>query len=806
MYTVSEAAKDYRPAILLSKIISRGTLSLLRRLSFSLWFICLVLAISLFFYLPDSTIIRPLFGAALIGLAIWIEQILLYSYHNSYYFHGLSAILGENKKPVTGVTYEVAEALARQDADVARAFAESRLGSEVLLRLGIQGQAINTYLNSPRPYISATMIPLPETRIFSLIELGKYLLTQDPSWTEFIKDQGVLNDHYYGALNWVILTHHNAKKNERWWGRDNLSQTGGIGRDWAYGNSYHLDKYSRDLRTSAVFSNLTSTPASFTEVKINEIAIALARSKAANVLILGEPGVGKIDLLIEVDRRLKTGQAVGAVENQRMVLLDTNRLFATHREKQELELTLLNIFTEANNAGNIIIVIENLSSFVREAEAMGVFIPELLDQFLASPNLHVVATDTPGAFHTYLETLGAFTRRFAEVLIDTPDLASTTHVLENISITTENRYQTIFTYPALAAITEAADHYLVDGVMPDKAIELMIDIATRANQSQVMPITADYVYSVVSEKTGIPVGPIGVKERALLLNLESQLGERVIGQTQAIEAIARTMRRARAGIEATDKPIGSFLFLGPSGVGKTETAKALACTFFGSDEAMHRFDMSEFSGDNALARLIGDGAETGLLADSLREHPYSVLLLDEFEKSARPIHDLFLQILDEGIFTDARGEKINARNTIIIATSNAGADLILRTVQQRQSLSTLTDEIINHVINTGVYRPELINRFDSTIIFEPLTHDEQAQVANLLLRQLYTRVKDKGYELTLAADIVAFVVEKGYDPKFGARPMQRVIQDVLEEKIANFIISGQVARGGRINLSRSDLV
>jgi ATP-dependent Clp protease ATP-binding subunit ClpC len=219
-----------------------------------------------------------------------------------------------------------------------------------------------------------------------------------------------------------------------------------------------------------------------------------------------------------------------------MILLDSNRLFATHNDKQELELTILAIFSEATKAGNVIIVIENLSTFVREAEAMGVFIPELLDPFLAAPALHVVATDTPSAYHTHLEPLGAFARRFAEVLIDTPDLSSTTRVLQDIALTNEGKYNVLFTYSALLAITTCADRYIVEGVMPDKAIELLIDVATRAQQSKQSVITDEYVFGVVSDKTGIPAGPIGEVERDLLLKLEDKLHERVIGQKQAIDA------------------------------------------------------------------------------------------------------------------------------------------------------------------------------------------------------------------------------------------------------------------------------
>jgi ATP-dependent Clp protease ATP-binding subunit ClpC len=729
---------------------------------------------------------------------------LVYSYHNSFYFFGLHSILGLSDKKIAGATYEVAEALLPNEQDVTAAFCNSKLGTLILLRAGIDLNALESYLRSNRPKITTLMIPLPQDSVFSLISLGNYLLQQDSSFKTFIKEQGVQEEHFIGALNWVISSHHGEKKIARWWGKDELSKTTGIGREWSYGTAYILERFSRDIRTSAIYTNLTQGDTAFTAEKISEVEVALARAKASNVLIIGEAGVGKMDLLLEVDRRLRTGKAISAVAEQHMILLDTTRLFATHSTKQDLEVTLLTLFTEASKAGNIIIVIENLSTFVREAEAMGVFIPELLDPFLATPALHIIATDTPGAYHTYLEPLGAFARRFAEVLIDTPDLRSTTRVLQGVAEASEGKYLVLFTYGALVAITTAADRYIVEGVMPDKAIELLIDVATRANQAEVAVITADYVYRIVSEKTGIPTGPIGEVERDLLLNLEDTLHTRVIGQQQALDAIARTMRRARAGIQSSDKPIGSFLFLGPTGVGKTETAKALAHVFFGSESSMHRIDMSEFSGGDALTRLIGDGTTSGVLPDMLREHPYSVLLLDEFEKANQAVHDIFLQILDEGIFTDARGDKVNARNTIIIATSNAGSQLILKTINQRKELSTLTNEIINHIINEGIYRPELINRFDSTIIFEPLALEEQGQVAGLMLRGLYERVKEQGYELVVNRDLMDILVEKGYNPQFGARPMQRVIQDVVEEKIAQLIISGNVTKGSTIELTRAD--
>lgn len=802
MNTLADSIKQYKPAIRLTAIMSRSTLSILRKISFSGTAVCGLGAVGSIFYLEGQYSLQLLGAASLFG-AFWLEQMLSYSYHNSYYFRNLNSIIGLDEEPVSGATYDVAEAVIKNEKDVTLAFCSSQFGSISLIRTGIAPEAVDAFLGGQRQKITAEMVMLPEDELFSLIGLGKYLLTHDLEFKDLFKKAGITEDTFLGALRWVVGSYHQEKRMMRWWSKDNLSRTSGIGREWAYGTAYLLEKFSRDIRTSAIFSTL-SRNTTYSAEKVSEIESALARSKDSNVLIIGEAGVGKIDLVMELANRMQLGKSLDAISGKQIIVLDTNRLFAANPEKQDLELSIIRMLDEATEAGNIIIVIENLSSFLREAEAMGVMIPELIDQYLSLPDLQFIATDTPGAYHTHLETLGGFARRFSEVLIESPDLTSTTRVLQSIALQNETKFQILFTYAGLHAVTIAADRYVVEGVMPDKAIELLVDVASKAREDQVGIITDDYVYKVVSERTGVPSGPIQDSERELLLHLEDRLHQQVIGQQSALNAIARTMRRARAGIQSSEKPIGSFLFLGPTGVGKTETAKALAKIFFGAEGKMQRIDMSEFSGEDAMEKLIGNGEQTGVLPTMLREHPYCVLLLDEFEKAARPVHDVFLQVLDEGSFTDARGMKINARNSIIIATSNAGSQLILRTVQQRKELATLAQEIIDSIVKEGIYRPELINRFDSTIIFEPLTIEQQTEVASLMLGGLYERVKEKGYEITVSKDLLDILVEKGYNPEFGARPMQRVLQDVVEEKIAQKIISGEVQKGGSIPLSRAD--
>lgn len=803
MNSLFDHSRRFAGSIALERLMSRKTLSLFRHLFFWGAVLALLTGALAFFFLPKFSFGITLLGIACIMAALWLEQVLLYSYHNSFFFKGLNSIIGIDHEPVSGVTYEVAKIILQSPNDVAKAFCTSTLGSVVLLRTGLSFTAVDDYLQNSRLSLKAESIIVAEQELFTLISLGMYLLTHDPAFAQLLKSAGIQEQTYIATLTWVIGAYHEEKRLLRWWSKDNLSRTTGIGREWTYGTAFQLEKYARNINTSAVFSTLTNN-AAYAEEKITEIESILARSRTANALIVGEPGVGKMDLVMAVKRRIQSGQSLNAIAGKHLIALDTNRLFATHKEKTELEYTLLSLFDEAAHSGQLVIIIENISTVVREAQALGVFLPELMDEFLASAHVQFIVTDTPGAYHTALEPLGGFVRRFGEVLIETPDLKTTIKVLQAVTPHNEYQHQCLFTYGALEAIATAADRYIVEGDMPDKAVTLLVTTAAEAGAAHQEIIDANFVFKLVSAQTGIPAGPIGEGERDLLLHLEERLHMQVIGQERALLAIARTMRRARVGIQSSDKPIGSFLFLGPTGVGKTETAKALAKIFFGAETNMLRLDMSEYSGTDALTRLLGDGEGSGTLPDMLREHPYCVLLLDEFEKAERSVHDLFLQILDEGLFTDARGDKINARNTIIIATSNAGSQLIMRTVAQRQELSHLTQEIVNNIIKEGTFRPELINRFDSTIIFEPLTLIEQGRVAKLMLGSLYTRIKEKGYDLTIQDDLLEILVQKGYSPEFGARPMQRVLQDVIEEKVAQKIISGEVQIGDTLSLSRVD--
>ena len=335
-------------------------------------------------------------------------------------------------------------------------------------------------------------------------------------------------------------------------------------------------------------------------------------------------------------------------------------------------------------------------------------------------------------------------------------------------------------------------------------MDLLDQIATSCAGQNIYVIGADEAQEVISTKTGVPRGEIKGDEREKLSKLEDVLHKRVIEQNSAIEAVSNALRRARSGLTNPKRPLGSFLFLGPTGVGKTETAKALAEIFFGSENEILRLDMSEFTGEDALEKMIGShvAGSTGVLASRMRDKPYGVLLLDEFEKTTDKVKNLFLQILDEGIFSDGLGSKVSARNLIVIATSNAGSDLIYQNSQLGKEIESQRQVILDEIIHRGIYRPELLNRFDGIILFHPLSKLALSKVAELQINKLNDRLKEKGIELLVEPDLIEFLSGVGLDPKFGARALNRAIQDQVESLIAKKIVDNTIKNGTKISLKK----
>ncbi len=741
------------------------------------------------------------FAIFLISSGLFFITLMLTLFHNSFYYRGIEALVHKNEK--RGISYEVAYILLNSNKSITNGFVKSLYGQEILIRSGVSLEAISNFLKTNQSTLSSSTLELPQKGFLTIDLIAWPIFKNDKEFSDFLFSNGISEKLYTGAARWVTRTINTVKHNNQWWSKDNLKKIPAIGREWSYGGAYALKQYSRNLENKMDLLS-SSNDISYTEEIIQQIEIILSRTKEANVIIVGAPGVGKIDILVQLKQKMQRGEVPEALKNNSIILFDTNNFVAEHNSKESFEAEFIRIFDQVAKAGNIIVAIDDLPAFLRNAQVIGSNVVTLLDRYLTSPHMHIIATSTPTSFHQEIETKPQLAQRFERVQIDNPGFENVIRILEGIVSQYEAKYHLVLTYPAIYTIAESADRYITEGVMPNKAIDLLDEIITTANGKGISVITKDFVHQYVGTKTGIPSGPMNEEERSKLMQLEEILHKRVIGQDAAIGAISSAIRRARTDIQNTKRPMGSFLFLGPTGVGKTETAKALAATFFKNEESILRFDMSEYSGTDALQRLIGESGRSGILANALKDRPYGVLLLDEFEKATTEVHDLFLQILDEGFFSDIQGNRINVRNTIIIATSNAGSDLIWNLTKEGKDPTEQKDTIIDIIIQEAIYKPELLNRFDAVIIFHSLEKEHLKKIANIMLEKLKGRLKKKGYDLVINDVLINLLLEEGYNPQFGARPMQRVMKNKIEEKIAVRIIEGGLSKGSSIEFSEQD--
>ncbi len=734
-------------------------------------------------------------GASFLILSFWMILVAIDAHFYSFYYRNL--------RSDTEITYELASVLIKtqDNKDIAKSFFNTSLGLSVLTRLGLSKENLDDFFNVRHTPVSAYGLQVNESTN-TLFEYVSLVFNQDKELQEFLIFQNISEEDLVGATLWVERTLRRIKQRQRWWSKEYLSRTRQLGIDWSYGKTYLLDRVSRTLDTERSRISVSN----YYDEYVSSLANILIRAREANALLVGKPGVGKLDIVAKLQRDIESG-AFEDLKNYQARVLDADLAFSEVKDSADLEERMISIFNQAERSGNSIVVIENLASFIRRVDSFGSDFISIIDPYLMSPNLHFIFTSTEREFHEDIETKGQFMKRVEHLFVREGGLESVVRLLEDEVMEIESKELVIFTYPAISELARRAREYFSGVTVSDKAMDLLYEMVPIIKRKERNFIFREDVYELLEAKTGIPSRTAGEEEKEKLANLENILRKRVVGQDEAIEAVSNALRRARSGLGDTKRPLGSFLFLGPTGVGKTETTKALAETFFGGNDRVIRFDMSEFSGPEAIDRLIGSsGGETqGLLSSKLKENPYGVLHLDEFEKSTEEVHDLFLQILDEGRFTDTNGVEISARNMIIVATSNAGSDVIWDYVNGGGKLSLHKEKIINTIIKRGIYKPELLNRFDDLILFHPLKKEHLQKIVELFLDKLKDRLKDQGIKISVEPGAVDFLVEKGTDPKFGARPLRRAIQSHIENFVAGEVIGGSLGRGDTVSISREDI-
>ncbi len=620
---------------------------------------------------------------------------------------------------------------------------------------------------------------------------------------------------------WLEDLEKKTAESKRFWEWKNLLKIGSIAKDWAAGYTILLDQFSIDVTESMRRQGFREIFAHKGEVETMETI--LARAEKNNVLIVGESGSARRSMIEALANRCALGESLSELNYKRVVILDLPKVLATAKDTEETEEILDKIFGEVVYAGNVMLVIDNIHDYIgvsTERRAGIVEISGAISSYLTVPSFRFIGITTFEGLHRNIEQNSSLLSLFEKIEVSEISEDEALLILKDRVLRFEGKYKIIVSYLALRDIVFLTARYLPALPFPEKAMELldeaMVYVARRKNKI-VLP---EDIAKIITGKTQIPVGEIEIKEKEILLNLENLIHQRIINQEEAVKEVSSALRRARAEVTVRRGPMGCFLFLGPTGVGKTETSKALSEIYFGSEEKMIRLDMSEFQAITDISRLIGSVGERGLLTTPVREDPFSLVLLDEFEKGHPDILNLFLQVFDEGHLTDGMGRKVDFKNTIIIATSNAGYQVILQVLKElteggpflvekpvgrsQEVWDVVKKRLLDYIFEKGIFRPELINRFDGVVVFRPLTKENLLDIVELLLKKIKKALSEKEIDFVITRPLKEKIVELGYDPTFGARNMQRVIQDKVGNVLANAILSGQIKRGDRIEIESTE--
>jgi ATP-dependent Clp protease ATP-binding subunit ClpC len=636
------------------------------------------------------------------------------------------------------------------------------------------------------------------------IKIGEVLFAlaqKNKIFKDFLIQCGLKAEDLKEVSDWVDYLEQEFSKARKFWEWENLIKKGTLAREWTAGYTVVLDRYSFDVTKSMRGQGFRRIFAHEKEVKT--IEGILASPEKNDVLIVGEAGTGRRSMIEFLANNLALGKSLPQLNFKRVVYLDLPKIISETESVEEAERIVDQIFQEAAFAGNVILVIDDLQNYVgveTERKLGVVEISGILSSYLSLPNFCCIGITTYEGLHKNLEQRPTLLSAFEKIEVKEISEEETLKILEDRALRLETKYKVFFTFPAIKGIISLCSKYLPAIPFPEKAIDIIDELAVLASQRKEKIVFLKDVEKVVERKAKIPIGEIKETEKKKLLKLEELIHQRIIDQEEAVKEISEALRRARAEISVRRGPIGSFLFLGPTGVGKTETAKALAEIYFGSEEKMIRLDMSEFQNLSDIPRLLGSPGEEGLLTTPVRERPFSLLLLDEFEKAHPKILNLFLQVFDEGHLTDGIGRKVDFKNTIIIATSNAGAEIIWEKLKETQKLEIIKEDLLSHLIQNKIFTPELLNRFDGVIIFKPLTKENLLKIAELLLKKIQKQLKEKEIDFVITEPLKEKIVELSFDPRFGAREMQRVIQEKVGNVLARAILAEEIKRGNKIEI------
>jgi ATP-dependent Clp protease ATP-binding subunit ClpC len=601
---------------------------------------------------------------------------------------------------------------------------------------------------------------------------------------------------------WLDNAQDMLTESKKFWTYENLLRKGSLGKGFSTGYTITLDRFSTDWKK--IVSGWRFRQIIGHKKEIEETEVILAKSSMANALIVGDPGTGRKSIIEAIAQKCYLGLSLPALNSKRVVELDAVLMAAQIPDFEKLEAALDQIFSEVISSGNVILVVDNLENFVgQKMQKAGAFdMSGVLSRYLPLSNFQFIGITSYNGLHKNIEEDSSFLSFFEKVEVGEVTESETINILQSAALELEYSHKVFVLYPSIREIVNLTARYMPSLPFPRKALDVLDESVVYVQKLREKVVLPHHIAEIISKKTNIPVGKMEVKEKEVLLNLENLIHDRIVNQEEAVSEISTAMRRARMGIASKTRPMGTFLFLGPTGVGKTETAKALAQIYFGSENKMITLDMSEFQEISDIPRLIGATSPIemqGLLTTPVRETPFSLILLDEIEKAHPNILNLFLQVLDEGHITDGQGRKVVFTSTIIICTSNAGADMIFKQTESNQAVEK--DKLLDNLFEKNIFRPEFVNRFDATVIFHPLTKDNLMKIAQLSLMGLRKSLKEKDIDFEITESLKEKIVELSYKPEFGAREMRRVVQDKVEGVVAEALLSDKIKKGDRIQIN-----
>ena len=574
-----------------------------------------------------------------------------------------------------------------------------------------------------------------------------------------------------------------------------------------------IEDFGFDLTKAAAEGKLD--PVVGRETEIARVIEILGRRKKNNPMLIGEPGVGKSAIVEGIALRIAGGSISPALAKKRLISLDIALVVAGTKYRGDFEKRLKSIIKEASSNPDIILFIDEFHTIVGAGGAQGSLdAANILKPALARGELQCIGATTMDEFAKIVEKDGALDRRFQKIVVEPTDIQQSITILENLKPNYEDFHKVTYSDEAIEACVRLTDRYITDKSLPDKAIDALDEAGsmTRLNLTKDKRtgniVDAEDIATVVSKMTGIPVNKVAESEGNRIMKMKARLQSRIIGQDDAIEKVVRAIQRNRAGLKDPNRPIGTFLFFGPTGVGKTQLAKCLAEYLFDSEENMVRIDMSEYMEKFTVSRLVGAPPgyvgyeEGGQLSERVRRKPYCVVLLDEIEKAHPDIFNILLQVLDEGRLTDSNGRVVSFRNTIVIMTSNVGSRELdeygsgVGFATSGKSVSKNRQSVLEKAIRKS-FPPEFINRVDERIFFNALTKEDIEKIIDIELKDLRSRAEEAGYKLVVTPSAKRFIADAGFDPAFGARPLKRAVMKYVEDPVSEFIISDRILQGRR---------